>query len=127
MLRRLLAIAMLIAQVGVSASHGQLLQRAGQAARDATNPYEEQAAQAAAEKAGAKLFEYNCSACHGRHAEGIGKAPPLVSPRVKTAQPGALKWVLRNGSLTTGMPSFSKLPEAQRWQIITFVKSLNSR
>jgi hypothetical protein len=25
------------------------------------------------------------------------------------------------------MPSFSKLPEAQRWQIITYIKSLNSR
>ena len=124
MLRRLLILAASISQFGVSASHDGPLHRAGQVARDATNPYE---GQAAAEKAGAKLFEYNCSACHGRHAEGIGKAPPLVSPQVKTAEPGALKWVLRNGSLTTGMPSFSKLPEAQRWQIITYIKSLNSR
>ncbi|HXB74409.1 MAG TPA: cytochrome c [Candidatus Acidoferrales bacterium] len=74
-----------------------------------------------------KLFHYNCSACHGPRAEGIGNVPPLVSTRVQTATPGALKWVLRNGSLTTGMPSFSKLPEAQRWQIITYIQSLNSR
>jgi mono/diheme cytochrome c family protein len=124
MLRRLLAFAALLAEAGVSAGHGGPLQRAGQVATDATNPYE---GQAAAEKAGAKLFRYNCSACHGTHAEGIGKAPPLISPQTKTATPGALQWVLRNGSLTTGMPSFSKLPEARRWQIITYIKGLNSR
>jgi mono/diheme cytochrome c family protein len=124
MLRGLLALAALIAQAGVSAGHDGPLQRAGQAAANATNPYE---GQADAEKAGAKLFHYHCSACHGPHAEGIGKAPALVSPRVKMATPGALKWVLRNGSLTTGMPSFSKLPEAQRWQIITYLQSLNGR
>jgi mono/diheme cytochrome c family protein len=124
MLRRLLAVAALLTASGVSAGRDRPLQRAAQAAPVATNPYE---GQAAAEKAGAKLFHYNCSACHGPRAEGIGNVPPLVSTRVQTATPGALKWVLRNGSLTTGMPSFSKLPEAQRWQIITYIQSLNSR
>ena len=40
------------------------------------------------------------------------------------ASPGALFWVLRNGSLKRGMLSFAHLPEAQRWQIITYLKTL---
>jgi len=32
--------------------------------------------------------------------------------------------VLRNGSLRHGMPSFAHLPEQQRWQIVTYLKSL---
>ena len=30
------------------------------------------------EKAGQKLFEENCTACHGRHATGSDQGPPLV-------------------------------------------------
>jgi hypothetical protein len=35
-----------------------------------------------------------------------------------------LQWLLTNGSMKNGMPSWSRLPEPQRWQIITFLKSL---
>jgi hypothetical protein len=38
------------------------------------------------------------------------------------ASPGTLFWVLRNGSLRRGMPSFAHLPEPARWQIITFLQ-----
>jgi mono/diheme cytochrome c family protein len=76
--------------------------------------------------AGAKLFARECAACHGPMGEGIGKAPALKSPEVFQASPGALFWVLENGSLRTGMPSFAHLPEPQRWQIVTFLRSLNS-
>jgi hypothetical protein len=43
---------------------------------------------------------------------------------VRQAKPGTLYWILRNGSLCRGMPSFAHLPEDQRWQIITFLQSL---
>jgi hypothetical protein len=49
----------------------------------------------------------------------------LATPQVEQADPGTLFWILRNGFGDHAMPSFSHLPEEQRWQIITFVKSLS--
>jgi len=74
--------------------------------------------------AGAKLFQQNCATCHGKQAEGRAKHPNLHSERVKGATPGELEWLLKNGSLKNGMPSWSRLPEPQRWQLVTFLKSL---
>lgn len=75
-------------------------------------------------RAGAKLFRRECAACHGERAEGIGSAPPLTQRRIYNAPPGALFWVLRNGSPGRRMPSFAQLPDAQRWQIVTYLRSL---
>ncbi len=72
--------------------------------------------------AGAKLYRRECSSCHGSNREGIGRAPSLRSPEVTQGPPAALFQILRNGSLRRGMPSFAHLPEAQRWQIITFLQ-----
>ncbi len=88
-----------------------------------SNPYE---GREDAARAGRKLYERECAACHGRDGEGIGKRPPLASPRVAGALPGAIEWVIRNGS-RHGMPSFSHLPEPQRWQIVTYLRSLPAR
>ena len=85
------------------------------------NPYE---GQRSAEMAGAKLYRRYCASCHGKDAGGAGSAPTLRSPAVATASPGALFWLLRNGSLRRGMPSWSYLPEQQRWQLITYLKTL---
>jgi mono/diheme cytochrome c family protein len=79
-----------------------------------------------ARRAGAKLFARECAPCHGASGQGIGKPPPLNGLNVSGAPPGALFWVLENGSLWHGMPSFSHLPEQQRWQIITFVRGLGA-
>jgi mono/diheme cytochrome c family protein len=75
--------------------------------------------------AGARLFQQNCASCHGKHAEGRQKRPNLHSDRLKSATPGELEWLLKNGSLKNGMPSWSRLPEPQRWQLVTFLKSLD--
>ncbi len=80
---------------------------------------------AEARAAGAKLFQQRCAPCHGVSAAGIGKAPPLRSREMAAATPQALFWVLRNGSLRRGMPSFASLPESQRWQLIAYLQSLN--
>jgi len=77
-----------------------------------------------AQRAGAKLFARECAACHGSNAEGNGEALPLAAPEVREAAPGALFWVLTNGSLARGMPSFAHLPAAQRWQIVEYLKAL---
>ncbi len=76
--------------------------------------------------AGAKIFQQHCASCHGKNAEGKGKKPSLHSGRVRNATPGELQWLLRNGSLIVGMPSWSRLPEQQRWQIVAYLKSLDS-
>ena len=82
------------------------------------------AGQERARRGGAKLYNRECAGCHGQRGEGFGHAPPLNQPRVQSAPPGALFWILRNGSLKSGMPSFAHLPDIQRWQIVTYLQSL---
>ncbi len=113
--------AMLIAQLAVSRNKTTPLQRVPAAASRRPNPYE---GEQRARRAGAKLYQRECAACHGAEAQGTGKAPPLASTGVRQASPGSLFWVLRNGSIYRGMPSFSHLPDEQRWQIVTYLKSL---
>jgi len=74
--------------------------------------------------AGRKLFEQHCAECHGDTAAGSRRAPSLRAEEVQQASPGTLFWILTNGVVRRGMPVWSKLPEPQRWQIVTFVKSL---
>lgn len=76
--------------------------------------------------AGAKLFASHCAECHGDMAQGGKKAPSLLAPEVQQATPGTLFWLLTNGVVRRGMPVWSKLPEPQRWQLVSFVKSLNA-
>jgi mono/diheme cytochrome c family protein len=98
---------------------GSLIQQAPAAASRPRNPLE---ASERAQRTGAKLYLRECAGCHGLKREGIGKAPPLNMPEVSEAPAGALFWVLRNGSLQRGMPSFAHLPEPQRWQIIAYLR-----
>ena len=74
--------------------------------------------------AGAKLYDEHCVECHGELAEGGRKGPSLRAVQVQQATPGILFWVLTNGVVRRGMPVWSKLPEPQRWQIVTYLKSL---
>lgn len=85
------------------------------------------AGKSSAPAAGAKLYQRECAGCHGRDATGIGKAPSLRQPAVSQAPPGALFWVIDNGAIYHGMPSFAHLPEPQRWQIVAFLQELQSR
>ena len=74
--------------------------------------------------AGGKLFERHCAECHGDMAEGGRKAPSLLADPVQQATPGTLFWILTNGVVRRGMPVWSKLPEPERWQIVSYLKSL---
>jgi hypothetical protein len=76
--------------------------------------------------AGGKLFAQHCAECHGNMAEGGKKGPSLRQDVVENAAPGALFWVLTNGVVRRGMPVWSKLPEPQRWQIVSYLKSLQA-
>ena len=73
---------------------------------------------------GAKLFALHCAECHGEMAEGYKKAPSLMADEVQQSTPGTLFWLLSNGVVRRGMPVWSKLPEPQRWQIVSYIKSL---
>jgi len=99
---------------------GNLIQSAPAKAARRKNPFE---TDVSAQRAGAKLYDRECASCHGDKREGRRNAPPLNRPDVRSAAPGSLFWVLTNGSLGRGMPSFAHLPEAQRWQIIEFLKN----
>jgi len=74
--------------------------------------------------AGKVLFEEHCAECHGENALGTKKAPSLRAPEVQTAPPGSLFWILTNGIVRKGMPVWSKLPEPQRWQLVSFIQFL---
>jgi mono/diheme cytochrome c family protein len=76
--------------------------------------------------AGKLLFEEHCGECHGDDAEGSKRAPSLRAQEVQNASPGAIFWVLSNGVVRKRMPVWSKLPEAQRWQLVCFLKSLGT-
>jgi len=110
-------MATLLAAVG----DGQWRTRVPERARLQANPL---ANDRDAVAAGAKLFQQNCASCHGNQAEGRSKRPNLHTDRVKHATPGELEWLLKNGSLKNGMPSWSRLPEPQRWQLVAYLKSL---
>ncbi|MDE3106319.1 MAG: cytochrome c [Acidobacteriota bacterium] len=74
--------------------------------------------------AGAILFHRSCASCHGEDARGLGKRPGLRSERVREASEGELHWLLTNGNLAAGMPSWSRLPEGSRWQLVRYLHAL---
>jgi mono/diheme cytochrome c family protein len=75
--------------------------------------------------AGAIVYRDHCLQCHKADAMGDGhKKPPLRSDRLRSATDGDIEWFLRQGDLGHGMPSWSNLPEAQRWQLIAYLRSI---
>ncbi len=97
------------------------LTKAPQKARARHNPLEKDPDAIAA---GRNLFEQHCTECHGDSAEGGRKGPSLLVEQVHDAEPGTIFWVLTNGVVWRGMPVWSKLPEPQRWQLVSYLKSL---
>jgi glucose/arabinose dehydrogenase/mono/diheme cytochrome c family protein len=90
-------------------------------AQQMKNPYE---GQQAAIAAGTQLYARNCLSCHGRSGEGTGNVPSLVDGKLETTTPGEVFWFITKGDKDNGMPSWAQLPEKQRWQIVSYVKSL---
>lgn len=95
--------------------------KAPEKARAKRNPLERDPEAVAA---GRILFEQRCAECHGDSAEGGKKGPNLRAAEVQNAEPGAIFWILTNGVVRKGMPVWSKLPEPQRWQLVSYLKSL---
>jgi mono/diheme cytochrome c family protein len=107
-----------------SAQDWPVLARVPESARLKPNPLAHDADAAAA---GQKLFEQHCTQCHGAGGMGGRRGPPLSNAEMEHATPGQIFWILTNGVLHHGMPSWSKLPPPQRWQLVSFIESLNGR
>ena len=97
-----------------------LLAHAPASAAQLTNPY---ANQPKAVLAGKNLYQRYCAQCHGSDGSGRGKAPGPHSSTVQQVAPGILFWYLKNGNLKAGMPAWSRLPDQQLWQLVTFLKA----
>ena len=95
--------------------------RAPEEAAAKKNPLAEKPGLAAG---GRKLFKRNCVECHGDSGQGLKKAADLQLPIVQDQSDGALYWKITNGNPDRGMPSFSGIPELQRWQIVMYVRTL---
>ncbi len=89
--------------------------------RTTKNPYE---GQAAAATAGRKLYASNCGSCHGQTGKGTGNVPSLVDGKLQAVAPGEVFWFITKGDKDNGMPSWAALPVNQRWQIVSYVKSI---
>ena len=50
--------------------------------------------------------------------------PALRSTTILQASDGELFWYITKGDVNNGMPSWAALPEAQRWQVIAYLRSM---
>jgi mono/diheme cytochrome c family protein len=75
---------------------------------------------------GRKLFMRHCAECHGSNGSGRKRAADLQLPVVQEQTDGALFWKITNGNPAHRMPSFSRLPEMQRWQLVLFLRTLGT-
>lgn len=124
MIRRYLGLLCLLCSttLAFAAVSSSLLQHVPARDHVRTNPL---AGNAQAANAGALIYRDHCLQCHRSDAMGDGhKKPPLRSDRIKSATDGDLEWFLRQGDLGHGMPSWSSLPETQRWQLVTYLRSI---
>ncbi len=84
---------------------------------------------------GIKLYAVNCAVCHGA-ADGKASnialglyqhAPQLAKHGVEDDPDGKIYWYVKHGVRLTGMPGFSgTLSEEQMWNIVLFLKNMDS-
>jgi mono/diheme cytochrome c family protein len=89
-------------------------------------------------KAGKKLFHETaqplaCKQCHGEKGDGKGPlggglVPPprnfTCGQTMNDLPDGQLFWIIKKGSMGTGMMSFAGLPDEQVWQLIQYIRTL---
>ena len=92
-------------------------------AKTTKNPY---ADQTAAAEAGKQVYARHCLSCHGNMGKGTGNIPSLVDGKLDSVAPGEVFWFITRGDKDSGMPSWASLPVKQRWQVVTYVKSMET-
>jgi len=98
-------------------------QGAPASAKNLKNPY---SGDTQAASAGKGIYARSCAACHGNSGEGTGNVPPLAQGAVHEAPDGELFWYITQGDTKNGMPSWARLREQQRWQIVSYLKSMST-
>ena len=76
---------------------------------------------------GQKLFHQRCASCHLENARGGSRAPDLTQSVVQAQSDGVLFWKITSGNTREGMPTFSFLPELQRWQLVQHLRITRRR
>ncbi len=80
------------------------------------------------------IYMTNCSPCHGPSGKGNGVAAAACNPKpadhtsakVQSESDGSLFWKIAEGR--GSMPSFKQsIPEAKRWELVNFIRSLAKR
>jgi len=78
-----------------------------------------------------KLYQTNCSPCHGNGGKGDGPAASACNPKpadhtsakIQSEPDGSLFWKISEGR--NPMPAFKQaFSETQRWQLVNFIRSL---
>jgi mono/diheme cytochrome c family protein len=81
-------------------------------------------------KEGRKLYNINCSMCHGYFGDGDDRlngnfpaAPSLHNSKIKSSSDGLIYHIITDGQGT--MPKYDKqLTRSERWTVVNFVRSL---
>lgn len=115
-MRALLLLSVLSASIALGAARNP---RKGTAA--VTNPLH---GDADAANSGQKLYSQDCAGCHGPEAKGASHYPSLRSAKVRKISDAGMFNVISKGVPAKGMPAFAQLSETQRWQIVTYLRSL---
>jgi glucose/arabinose dehydrogenase len=121
--RIIVIVAMSILPLATLSAVDKHFHNAPDSTKDIKNPFE---GQPAAEQAGKTLYARNCLSCHGKTGQGTGNVPSLVDAKLGGVPAGEVFWFITKGSKPNGMPSWAFLPEAKRWQIVTYVRTLGS-
>jgi glucose/arabinose dehydrogenase len=114
------AVAILAVLFSVTSGEAQNFHNAPDSAKQLKNPYEGTPGEA---EAGKPLFHLKCARCHGETGLGSGNIPALRADDIRKATPGEVFWFITKGDPKREMPSWAKLPAAQRWKIVSYVKS----
>lgn len=112
-----------------SVIYSQSTWKAPKSANEIKNPLEYDAV---ATKKGKKMYTQLCVICHGAKGKGDGLAGAALNPKPAkfntnlfiTQTDGAIFWKLSEGRPPMA-PYKDILTEAERWQLINYIRSLN--
>ncbi len=84
--------------------------------------------------AGKQAYEKNCLMCHGQAGKGDGPATQFIKPAPADISTAEAKAALTDGTIfymiSKGKkpmpPMEKKLSETERWQVVTYVRSLQA-